>query len=83
MPMHEVSLAGGILDIVERAARTDPFRRVRQLRLAVPVRAGVDPGALEFALHAIAPGTLLEGAEILLEQPADGQRLRVVDLLVE
>jgi hydrogenase nickel incorporation protein HypA/HybF len=81
--MHEIGLAGAILDIVERAARTDPFRCVRRLRLSVPARAAVEPDALDFALRAIAPGTLLEGAEIVLDRPPEGATLRVVELLVE
>ena len=70
--MHEVSLAGGILSAVEAAARQDPFTRVSRLRLEAGKLAGVEIRALRFALEALAPGTLLEGAQIDIEEP-EGQ----------
>jgi hydrogenase nickel incorporation protein HypA/HybF len=65
--MHELSLAGGVLKVVEDTAAREPFARVRRLTLTVGALAGVDDHALRFALQAIGPGTLLEGAEIVLE----------------
>jgi len=70
--MHEVSLAGGILSAVEAAARRDPFVRVSRLRLEAGKLAGVEIEALRFALEALAPGTLLAGAQIDIEQPRPG-----------
>ena len=67
--MHELSLAGGILQVVEDAAAREAFTRVLQLRLEVGKLAGVELQALRFALEAIAPGTLLEGAEVLIDEP--------------
>ena len=67
--MHEVSLAGGILSAVEAAARRDPFVRVSRLRLEAGTLASVEIEALRFALEALAPGTLLAGAQIDIEQP--------------
>ena len=64
--MHELSLAGGILGIVEAAAARDRFARVARLRLQAGALAGVEPQALRFALSALAPGTCLEGAAILI-----------------
>ena len=56
--MHEASLAGGILRIVEDAARRDGFGRVKALRVEAGRLAGVEVRALRFALDAIAPGTV-------------------------
>ncbi len=67
--MHELSLAGNILDLVRDAARRDGFRRVGQLHLEVGALAGVDADALRFALQAIAPGTCLEQARIRIDTP--------------
>jgi hydrogenase nickel incorporation protein HypA/HybF len=67
--VHELSLAGGILQVVEDAAAREAFARVLQLRLEVGKLAGVELQALRFALEAIAPGTLLEGAEVLIDEP--------------
>jgi len=69
MLMHELSLAGGIVRVVEDAAAREHFRRVARLRLEAGVLAGVELRALRFALDAIAPGTCLEGAAIEIEQP--------------
>jgi hydrogenase nickel incorporation protein HypA/HybF len=67
--MHELSLAGGILKLVEDSAAREGFRRVRRLRLEAGALAGVELRALRFALDALAPGSLLEGAEIQIDQP--------------
>lgn len=67
--MHELSLAGGILRIVEDAAARERFTRVRLLRLEAGALAGVEVQALRFALNAVAPGTVLAGAQIEIHQP--------------
>ncbi|MDZ5461037.1 hydrogenase maturation nickel metallochaperone HypA [Azohydromonas lata] len=67
--MHEVSLAGGILRIVEDAARRERFSRVSTLRLEAGRFAGVEVRALRFALETLAPGTCLEGARIDITEP--------------
>jgi len=69
-PMHELSLATGILDLVQEAARRDGFRSVGQLRLEVGALACVEAEALRFALEAICPGTCLEHAQIRIDTPA-------------
>jgi hydrogenase nickel incorporation protein HypA/HybF len=64
--MHELSLAGGILKVVDDAAVRERFARVRRLTLTVGALAGVEERALRFALEALAPGTVLQDAEIVL-----------------
>lgn len=82
--MHELSLAGNVLDIVAQAARVQGFERVHTLRLSVPALAGVEVAALRFALDALAPGTPLEAARIEIDEPPGrarcGDCLREVDL---
>lgn len=70
--MHEASLAGGILQLVEDSSRREGFRRVTVLRLELGKLANVELQALKFALEAIAPGTLLEGARLEFNEP-EGQ----------
>jgi len=70
--MHEASLAGSILQLVEDSAQRECFQRVTLLRLAVGRLANVDLGALRFALLAIAKGNVLEGAVLEFEEP-EGQ----------
>ncbi len=72
--MHELSLAVSILQIVESAAQRDAFSHVRRLHLSVPVLAGVEVSALRFALQSLAPRTLLEGAELQVDEPASPAR---------
>ncbi|MBB4843754.1 hydrogenase nickel incorporation protein HypA/HybF [Paucibacter oligotrophus] len=67
--MHEASLAGGILQLVEDAARREGFRRVTRLRLQAGQLAGVEARALRFALEALAPGTCLQDALFEIEEP--------------
>lgn len=68
--MHELSLAINVLQIVETAAAQDRFTRVRNLHLSVPVLAGVEIEALRFALDSLAPHTVLDGADIVIDEPA-------------
>ena len=68
--MHELSLAAGILQVVEQARDRDPFERVTHLRLQAGALAGVELSALRFALESLAPGTLREGAVIDIEEQA-------------
>ena len=68
--MHEASLAGGILKLVEGSARREGFTRVTVLHLEAGQLAGVEPRALRFALEALAPGTCLDGARFDIDEPA-------------
>lgn len=78
--MHEMSLAGGVLRIVEEAAARERFARVRRLALEVGALAAVEVRALRFALEAIAPGTCLEGARIDIDElPGRAWCLRCCD----
>ncbi|MDE1947593.1 MAG: hydrogenase maturation nickel metallochaperone HypA [Burkholderiales bacterium] len=65
--MHEMSLAGGVLRLVEQAQARERFSRVARLRLEAGALAGVELHALRFALEALAPGTVLEGAAIEID----------------
>jgi hydrogenase nickel incorporation protein HypA/HybF len=67
--MHEASLAGGVLQLIEEAAQREGFSQVVELRLAVGQLAGVELSALRFALESLAPGTLLAGARLQIDQP--------------
>ena len=71
--MHEMSLAEGILQIVEDAAQAQGFVRVTQLRLEVGALAGVEVEALTFCLDLVLKGSLAEGAEVVLDRrPGEG-----------
>lgn len=67
--MHEVSLAEGILELVEAAAQRESFQRVSRLHLEVGALAGVDVEALRFALACAGAGTRIAGATLQIDQP--------------
>ena len=68
--MHELALAESIVDIAERHAAG---RRVTAVEVKVGYLRQVVPPALEFAFELVAQGTVVEGAELVLEHvPASG-----------
>jgi hydrogenase nickel incorporation protein HypA/HybF len=69
--MHELAIAESIVAIAERHAAG---RRVTRVEVAVGHLRQVVPQALEFAFELVAAGTVLEGAELALEEvPAAGR----------
>ena len=67
--MHEMSLAGGILKLVEDTAAREHFARVTLLHLEAGKLAGVELASLRFALEVVSRGTCLEGARIEIDEP--------------
>jgi len=76
--MHELGLT---MEIVEIAVEHAAGRPVRKLRVAVGKRAAVVPDSLRFCFEVCAKDTVLEGAELVLDE-APGDELVVVDLEV-
>src|SRR4051812_27186468 len=69
--MHELSIAEAIVAIAERHAAG---RRVARVEVKVGRLRRVGPSALEFSFQLVAEGTVLEGAEVVLEDvPATGR----------
>ncbi len=62
--MHEMSLAFGILQIMEDAARAQQFQRVRSVLLEIGELSAVEPEAMCFCFDAVTRGTLAEGAQL-------------------
>lgn len=67
--MHEMSLAQGILDLVEQSAQREGFVRVQQLHLEVGALAGVEISALQFALDTMSQSGVLHGAQMVIDTP--------------
>ena len=63
--MHELSIAEAVVAIAEQHARG---RRVEVVELKVGHLRQVVPGALELAFQLVAEGTVVEGAELAIEQ---------------
>ncbi len=71
--MHEMSLAEGILQIVEDAAAGQGFKRVTEVRLEIGALSGVEVEALSFCLDMVLKDSIAEGARIELEKtPGQG-----------
>lgn len=66
--MHELSIAEGVLQVVEAQLTASGATRVHTLTLAVGALSGVVPEALRFAWSAVARGTACEGATLLIEE---------------
>ena len=54
--MHEMSIAEGIIEIVERTAGRSGVTRVKEVRIEVGELAGVDIPSLEFAWVSVTRG---------------------------
>lgn len=67
--MHEMSLAQGIVDMVEQAAVRERFAYVKQLRLEVGALSGVELHALRFALDSMSHEGVLRGTEFVFDIP--------------
>lgn len=65
--MHEMSLAEGIRGIIEDAARTQPFTRVRSVVLEVGELSAVEIESLRFCLDAVLRDTVAEGAGLVVD----------------
>lgn len=68
--MHEMSLCEGILQVMEDAARTQSFRRVKAVWLEIGDLAGVEVDALRFGFDVVCRGSLAEGAELHIVRTA-------------
>jgi hydrogenase nickel incorporation protein HypA/HybF len=69
--MHELSIADAVVQVALRHAAG---RRVHKVELKVGYLRQVVPSALEFAFQLVADGTLLEGAELVIDEvPARGR----------
>jgi hydrogenase nickel incorporation protein HypA/HybF len=72
--MHEMSIAEGVLQLIEDASRQQGFSQVRTIWVEVGQLSGVEPEALAFCFDAVTRGTLAEGARLeIVHVPGTGQ----------
>ncbi len=62
--MHEMSLAEGVLQIMEEYAIAEKFRRVRRVVLEIGKLSAVEPVAMRFCFDAVMQGSIAEGAAL-------------------
>ena len=65
--MHELSIARGIIGVVEQARREQGFGRVLEIRLKIGEYAGLVPDCLQEFFPIAARGTAAEGAALVIE----------------
>jgi len=65
--VHEMSLSQGMLELIENAARSDGFVRVRTVWLQIGRLATVEPEALRFCFDVVTRGSCAEGARLEIE----------------
>ena len=71
--MHEMSLAEGVLQLVEETARREGAARVKTVVLEIGKLSSVEPEAIRFCFEAVARDSLAAGAELaILEVPGTG-----------
>lgn len=74
--MHEMSLAEGVVQIIEDAAREQGFTRVRTVFLEIGWLSSVEPDAMTFCFDAVSRGTVAEGAKLeVIDVPGAGECL--------
>lgn len=73
-PMHELSLAESVVELIEDAARRDNFTRVRTVFMEIGSLSCVAPDALRTALDHAGRGTCLDGTELqILSVAGEGE----------
>ncbi|WP_432698428.1 hydrogenase maturation nickel metallochaperone HypA [Marinobacterium sp. YM272] len=74
--MHEMSIAEGVIELLEEQARSQHFSRVRHVWLEIGPLAVVEQDALRFCFDAVARHTLAEGAVLdIIELPGEARCL--------
>ncbi|MBV6655322.1 MAG: hydrogenase maturation nickel metallochaperone HypA, partial [Mameliella sp.] len=65
--MHELSIALGVVDIASKAFRDTGASRIESITLEIGELAGVQLESLYFVWPSAVEGTVLEGAERIIE----------------
>lgn len=66
--MHEMSLMGGVFEVIEETLSQHDIKRVLQVKLKVGELTNAEPEALKMAFEAYSKDTLCEGAELIVER---------------
>ncbi|MDD4881477.1 MAG: hydrogenase maturation nickel metallochaperone HypA [Gallionellaceae bacterium] len=78
--MHEMSLAEGVLQIVEAAVAETRCQRVKEVRLEIGALSGVEVEALRFCMDVVLRNSPAEGAAVVFETlPGQGWCMQCAD----
>jgi hydrogenase nickel incorporation protein HypA/HybF len=82
--MHELSIVEALIDQVGKELdRAGQQGRVARLELNIGRLSGVNCESLRFAFNLLAPGTIVENAEIAIQEPKPVCRCRACNANVE
>lgn len=71
--MHEMSLAEGVLQLIEDAARQQEFAKVTAVWLEIGALSGVEVEAMKFCFDAVMRNSIADGARLeILATPGTG-----------
>jgi hydrogenase nickel incorporation protein HypA/HybF len=67
--MHEISIVDALIEQVGREVhRSGAHGKILEIHLSIGRLSGVNPDSLRFAFDLLAPGTLLEGTNIVMNE---------------
>ena len=89
--MHEVSIVESLIEQVEQeVARAEATGSVSRLKLTIGRLSGVHTDSIRFAFDLLSPGTIVESAELVIEEPSAmcvcdecGRRNEIEELVLE
>lgn len=71
--MHEMSLAEGMIQLIEDQAQQQSFARVTLVHLDIGKLSNVEVDAMKFCFDAVCQGTIAQGAKLVVsESPGIG-----------
>ncbi len=80
--MHEMSLAEGVLQIIEDSSRTQNFSRVKTVWLEIGQLAGVEAEAMRFCFEAVVNGSIAQDAKLeIIETPGQAWCLHCAEVV--
>jgi hydrogenase nickel incorporation protein HypA/HybF len=66
--MHEMSLAEGVMQLVEETARREKASRVKLVVLEIGKMSSVEPEALRFCFDVVTKGGIADGATLEIDR---------------
>jgi hydrogenase nickel incorporation protein HypA/HybF len=82
--MHELSIVEALIEQVRRELqRAEQRGRVRRLELSIGRLSGVNCESVRFAFGLLAPGTLVENADVTIRRPRARCRCRACNARTE
>ncbi len=82
--MHELSIVDALIEQVKREVhRAGQSGKVRGIELSIGRLSGVNCDSVRFAFELLAPGTLVEGAEIVIHEVKAACRCQACNARVE